>query len=152
MLTWPCEASFISFIYSLFLMHICAFFSQVAVDPSNAKEGDDSGLDDAVLHDGAPKVESFGIEDEMPSNADENQKKCWLYLNSMRDLLSDAAAVDAAAAVVAVAATPVRFAVESNQYVFIYYLLQDVWTCQVCTFENADMTSQKCSVCDSPRS
>ena len=56
-----------SFIYSLFLMHILALFSQFAVDPSNAKEGDDVGLDDAVLHDGAPKVESFGIEDCLAS-------------------------------------------------------------------------------------
>ena len=50
-------------------MHILALFSQFAVDPSNAKEGDDVGLDDAVLHDGAPKVESSGIENEMPSTA-----------------------------------------------------------------------------------
>ncbi len=99
-------------------MRFRVLFSQYAVDPSNVKEGDDVDLDDAVLHDGAPKVESFGIEDEMPSNADENQKKCWRYLNSMRDLLSDAAAVDAAAAVIAVAANPVRFAVASYQKVF----------------------------------
>jgi len=106
---------------------------QHALDPSNAKEGDDIDLDDAVLHDGAPHAESFGIEDDEPVDGDENKRKCWQYLNSMRDVLSDTAAVDAAAAVVEVAAQA------------------DVWACPVCTFENTDMTSQKCSVCDSSR-
>jgi hypothetical protein len=54
------------------------------------------------LHDVATKsAESFGIEDVEPLDGDENKKKCWLYLNSVRDVLSDAAAVDAAVAVVA---------------------------------------------------
>lgn len=78
------------------------------MDPSNAKEGDDIDLDDAVLHDGAPHAESFGIEDEEPVDGDENKRKCWQYLNSMRDVLSDTAAVDAAAAVIEVAAQAVR--------------------------------------------
>jgi len=86
----------------------CFPCSQHALDPSNAKEGDDIDLDDAVLHDGAPHAESFGIEDEEPVDGDENKRKCWQYLNSMRDVLSDTAAVDAAAAVVEVAAQAVR--------------------------------------------
>jgi len=107
---------------------------QYAVDPVNAKEDDEVDLNDAVLQDGAPKAESFGIEDTEPTDGDENKKKCWLYLNSMRDVLSDAAAVDAAVAVIESAAR------------------SDVWACPVCTFENTDMTSQTCEVCASARS
>jgi len=105
-----------------------------ALDPANARDGDDVDLNDAVLHDVATKAESFGIEDVEPLDGDENKKKCWLYLNSVRDVLSDAAAVDAAVAVVAETARA------------------DVWSCPVCTFENADMTSQTCSICNSARS
>lgn len=89
------------------MINFCIFFSQYAVDPVNAKEDDEVDLNDAVLQDGAPKAESFGIEDTEPTDGDENKKKCWLYLNSMRDVLSDAAAVDAAVAVIESAARSV---------------------------------------------
>jgi hypothetical protein len=77
------------------------------VDPSNSKEDDEVDVNDAVLQDGAAKAQSFGIEDDEPTDGDENKLKCWRYLNSMRDVLSDAAAVDAAAAVVEIDARSV---------------------------------------------
>lgn len=89
------------------MINFCMSFSQYAVDPCNSKDDDEVDLNDAVLQDGAPKAESFGIEDTEPTDGDENKKKCWLYLNSMRDVLSDAAAVDAAVAVVESAARSV---------------------------------------------
>ncbi len=123
------------------------------MDPSNSKEDDEVDVEDAVLHDGAPKAESFGIEDEEPSDGDENKKKCWLYLNSMRDVLSDAAAVDAAAAVVEVAARSVsrlclfHFRAKS----FDNFYSQDIWACGECTFEHTDMTRDRCEICNCVR-
>ena len=138
----------------LFLFNICIPFSQYAVDPSNSMEDDEVDVADAVLHDGAPKAASFGIEDEEPSDGDENKKKCWMYLNSMRDVLSDAAAVDAAAAVDEVAARSVsRIRISYVRASFFdNFYSQDIWACDKCTFENTDMTSDRCEMCNEVRS
>jgi hypothetical protein len=95
-------------------------FSQYALDPTNARDGDDDDLNDAVLQEGAAQSESFGIEDEDPVHGDENQRKCWMYLNSVRDVLSNAAAVDAAVAVNQETARAVRRLSITSCFLFIH--------------------------------
>jgi hypothetical protein len=120
-LTWPC-ALCPSLRIHLSKTYIFVPRSQHALDPTNAREGDDVDLNDAVLYDNAAKSESFGIEDEDPVDGDENQRKCWLYLNSVRDVLSNTAAVDAAVAVDAENARSVR-PLPSCAFVFQPFIL-----------------------------